>query len=112
PKNNLMNNREIKGPAWFLCLLILYLSLLLLIYSQVIYTNNLTGSKRLRVAFLSPYAPELNPQEYIWCRWKRNYMANFCPENLSSLTQRTKSTLGKLKSNTSSFETYWKQVGI
>ncbi|EMM87980.1 hypothetical protein LEP1GSC039_2809 [Leptospira santarosai str. 2000027870] len=33
---------------------------------------------------------------------------NFCPENLSSLIRRTKSTLGKLKSNMSSFETYWK----
>ncbi|EMO21756.1 hypothetical protein LEP1GSC168_1334 [Leptospira santarosai str. HAI134] len=37
---------------------------------------------------------------------------NFCPENLSSLIRRTKSTLGKLKSNMSSFETYWKQTGI
>ncbi|WP_082288379.1 IS630 family transposase [Leptospira santarosai] len=70
------------------------------------------NEKRLRVEFLPPYAPELNPQEYIWGRWKRNYMANFCPENLSSLIQRTKSTLGKLKSNTSSFDTYWKQAGI
>ncbi|EMM71818.1 DDE family endonuclease domain protein [Leptospira weilii str. 2006001855] len=47
------------------------------------------NEKRLRVEFLPPYAPELNPQEYIWCRWKKNYMANFCPENLSQLIQRT-----------------------
>ncbi|EMM76059.1 DDE family endonuclease [Leptospira santarosai str. 2000030832] len=70
------------------------------------------NEKRLQVEFLPPYAPELNPQEYIWGRWKRNYMANFCPENLSSLIRRTKSTLRKLKSSTSSFETYWKQAGI
>ncbi|EMO72664.1 transposase [Leptospira santarosai] len=69
------------------------------------------NEKRLRVEFLPPYAPELNPQEYIWGRWKRNYMANFCPENLSSLIQRTKSTLAKLKSNTSSFESYLRQAG-
>ncbi|WP_428978197.1 hypothetical protein, partial [Leptospira santarosai] len=56
----------------------------------------------LRVEFLPPYALELNPREYIWCRWKRNYMANFCPENLSSLIKRTKST-------TSNFKTYWKR---
>ncbi|AVQ13978.1 DDE family endonuclease [Leptospira santarosai] len=60
------------------------------------------NEKRLRVEFLPPYAPELNPWEYIWCRWKRNYMANFCLENLSSLIKRTKST-------TSSFKTYWKR---
>ncbi|MDI7184005.1 transposase, partial [Leptospira santarosai] len=29
-----------------------------------------------------------------------------------SLILRTKSTLEKLKSNTSSFESYWKQAGI
>ncbi|OOV45812.1 DDE endonuclease [Leptospira borgpetersenii serovar Ballum] len=70
------------------------------------------NEKRLRVEFLPPYALELNPQEYIWCRWKKNYMANFCPENLNSLIQRTKSTLGILKSNTISFDSYWRQAGI
>ncbi|EMO07906.1 DDE family endonuclease [Leptospira borgpetersenii str. Noumea 25] len=70
------------------------------------------NEKRLRVEFLPPYAPELNPQEYIWCRWKKNYMANFCPENLNSLIQRTKSTLGILKSNTISFDSYWRQAGV
>ncbi|MFQ3936830.1 transposase, partial [Leptospira borgpetersenii] len=70
------------------------------------------NEKRLRVEFLPPYALELNPQEYIWCRWKKNYMANFCPENLNSLIQRTKSTLGILKSNTISFDSYWRQAGV
>ncbi|MDL5246256.1 IS630 family transposase [Leptospira weilii] len=64
------------------------------------------NEKRLRVEFLPPYAPELNPQEYIWCRWKKNYMANFCPENLSQLIQRTRSTLRILKSDTV-FDSYW-----
>ncbi|MDQ7245963.1 transposase, partial [Leptospira borgpetersenii] len=70
------------------------------------------NEKRLRVEFLPPHAPELNPQEYIWCRWKKNYMADFYPENLNSLIQRTKSTLGILKSNTISFDSYWRQAGI
>ncbi|EMN44792.1 DDE family endonuclease domain protein [Leptospira weilii str. LNT 1234] len=26
------------------------------------------NEKRLRVEIFPPYAPELNPQEYIWCR--------------------------------------------
>ncbi|EMF82863.1 DDE family endonuclease domain protein [Leptospira weilii serovar Topaz str. LT2116] len=69
------------------------------------------NEKRLRVEFLPLYAPELNPQEYIWCHWKRNYIANFCPENLSQLIQRTKSTLGILKSDTVSFDSYWRQAG-
>ncbi|EMN59059.1 hypothetical protein LEP1GSC090_2880 [Leptospira borgpetersenii serovar Javanica str. MK146] len=39
-------------------------------------------------------------------------MADFCPENLNSLIQRTKSTLGILKSNTISFDSYWRQAGV
>ncbi|EMN87895.1 DDE family endonuclease domain protein [Leptospira weilii str. UI 13098] len=70
------------------------------------------NEKKLRLEFFPPYAPELNPQEYIWCRWKKSYMANFCPENLSQLIQRTKSTLRILKSNTISFDSYWRQAGI
>ncbi|EMF80424.1 DDE family endonuclease domain protein [Leptospira weilii serovar Topaz str. LT2116] len=33
------------------------------------------NEKRLRVEFFPPYAPELNPQEYIWCCWKKNFFA-------------------------------------
>ncbi|EMJ81562.1 hypothetical protein LEP1GSC016_3140 [Leptospira borgpetersenii serovar Hardjo-bovis str. Sponselee] len=39
-------------------------------------------------------------------------MANFCPVNLSSLFNRTKSTLRKLKATTSCFENCWRQAGI
>ncbi|EMI68196.1 DDE family endonuclease domain protein [Leptospira noguchii str. Bonito] len=69
-------------------------------------------TKRLRVEFLPPYAPELNPQEYIWRRWKRNDMANFCPVNLNSLFNRTKYTLRKLISTTFCFENCSRQAGI
>ncbi|EKR99175.1 hypothetical protein LEP1GSC125_3620 [Leptospira mayottensis 200901122] len=36
----------------------------------------------------------------------------FSARDPSSLVKRAKSILGKLKSNTDSFESYWKRVGI
>lgn len=43
------------------------------------------NKSKIQIEFLPPYAPELNPQEYIWCHWKRKYMANFCPDGSATL---------------------------
>ena len=40
-----------------------------------------TFGDRIDVQFLPPYAPELNPTEYIWRNLKQHEMPNFCPEN-------------------------------
>ncbi len=37
---------------------------------------------RLWLEFLLPYAPELNPVEYLWSYWKQHELPNFCPQNL------------------------------
>ena len=39
----------------------------------------------LALAFLPPYAPELNPVEYLWAWLKRHALANFCPDGLTEL---------------------------
>ncbi|WP_234369447.1 transposase [Leptospira santarosai] len=36
---------------------------------------------RITIEFLPPYAPELNPVEYVWSKWKRYLLPNFCPES-------------------------------
>ena len=36
----------------------------------------------IQMAFLPPYAPDLNPVEYLWAWLKRHAMANFCPANM------------------------------
>ena len=48
------------------------------------YLDSLAG--HIQIAFLPPYAPELNPVEYLWAWLKRHALANYCPENLSELT--------------------------
>ena len=41
------------------------------------YVDSTRG--RVQLAFLPPYAPELNPVEYLWAWLKRHALANFCP---------------------------------
>ena len=38
--------------------------------------------------FLPPYAPELNPVEYIWAYWKQHELPNVCPKNYWELDER------------------------
>ncbi|PYE55473.1 transposase [Deinococcus yavapaiensis KR-236] len=43
---------------------------------------------RLRVVYLPPYAPELNPVELLWAYVKRNVLANFVAKDLQDLKRR------------------------
>ena len=47
------------------------------------YLDALEG--HIQIAFLPPYAPDLNPVEYLWAWLKRHAMANYCPNDLSEL---------------------------
>jgi transposase len=42
------------------------------------YIASLEG--RIHQEFLPPYAPELNPVEYIWGYWKQHELPNVSPE--------------------------------
>lgn len=41
------------------------------------YLDRLDG--HIQIIFLPPYAPDLNPVEYLWAWLKRHAMANYCP---------------------------------
>ena len=47
------------------------------------YLDSLDGY--IQIAFLPPYAPDMNPVEYLWAWLKRHALANYCPSNLSEL---------------------------
>jgi transposase len=40
---------------------------------------------RLAMEYLPPYAPELNPVEYIWAHCKHHELPNVCAKNLWDL---------------------------
>lgn len=43
------------------------------------------------------YAPELNPQEYIWASSKTKDMANFCPEEPCGLERQAKKSIKRIQ---------------
>jgi len=45
------------------------------------------------------YAPELNPQEYVWAASKTKDMANFCPEGTSDLARRAKKSIKRIQNS-------------
>lgn len=47
----------------------------------------------IELAYLQPYAPKLNPVEYLLAWLKRNAMANFCPNGFAELKQRARAKL-------------------
>lgn len=38
--------------------------------------------------YLPPYAPELNPVEYLWGYWKHHVLPNVCPKDFWELNDR------------------------
>ena len=44
------------------------------------------AERHIQIAFLSPYAPDLNPVEYLWAWLKRHALANYCPNDRASCT--------------------------
>ncbi len=55
------------------------------------YVDSTKG--HIQISFLPPYAPELNPVEYLWGWLKRHAVANFCPDTLDELTQTARTKL-------------------
>ena len=47
----------------------------------------------IHLEFLPPYAPELNPVEYLWAHWKHHELANFCPKDFAELTVHARAKL-------------------
>jgi transposase len=48
------------------------------------YLDSLDG--QIQIADLPPYAPDLNPVEYLWAWLKRLALANYCPSDSASCT--------------------------
>lgn len=51
----------------------------------------------LTVERFPAYAPELNPQEYVWAALKTKDTANVCPENLIDVDRRIRAGVRRLR---------------
>lgn len=74
------------------------------------YLDALEG--HIQIAFLPPYAPDLNPVEYLWAWLKRHALANYCPADLSELHITARNKLRSAQKRTSIIAACWKQATL
>lgn len=66
----------------------------------------------IRLEFLPPYAPELNPVEYLWAHWKHHELANFCPRDFAELSAYARSKLKRTQCRKTLVAAFWKQADL
>lgn len=74
------------------------------------YLDSLDG--HIQIAFLPPYAPDLNPVEYLWAWLKRHALANYCPDNLSELQTTARNKLKSAQKRPSIIAACWAQADL
>jgi transposase len=66
----------------------------------------------IQIAFLPPYAPDLNPVEYLWAWLKRHALANDCPNSLAELHATSRAKLKSAQKRASIIAACWKQARL
>src|ERR1700738_4702645 len=74
------------------------------------YLDSLAG--HIQIAFLPPYAPDLNPVEYLWAWLKRHALANYCPNDLSELHASARNKLKSAQKRPSIIAACWMQATL
>ena len=67
---------------------------------------------RIELAYLPPYAPELNPVEYIWAHWKQHELPNVCPKDYWQLSEAARRTLRRMRRRPRLITAFWKQFSL
>ena len=66
----------------------------------------------IETEYLPPYAPELNPVEYIWAYWKQHELPNVCPKDYWELDQRARKSLRRMRRKPRLITAFWKQSSL
>lgn len=74
------------------------------------YIASLQG--RIQVEYVPPYAPELNPVEYIWAYWKQHELPNVCPKDYWQLSEGARRTLRRMRRRPRLITAFWKQASL
>jgi transposase len=69
-------------------------------------TGWLKKHRRIETEFFPPYAPELNPVEYLWSHLKMNGLANFAALDLAQLYAEAKGALCDIRKNTNLLDAF------
>lgn len=74
------------------------------------YVDGLDG--KIALAFLPPYAPDLNPVEYLWAWLKRHALANYCPNSIAELVNTARGKLKSAQQRATLIAAFWKQADL
>jgi transposase len=61
---------------------------------------------------LPPYAPELNPVEYLWAYWKQHELPNVCPQDYWQLSETARRTLRRMRRCPRLITAFWQQASL
>jgi transposase len=67
---------------------------------------------RIAMAFLPPYAPELNPVEAIWAYLKSHEIANLCPTRLAEVSDFARRRLKSMQRRPKLIRAFWQQAEL
>jgi transposase len=67
---------------------------------------------RIGIAFLPPYAPELNPVEAIWAYLKKHEIANLCPISLAEVSHFARRRLKSMQRRPTLIRAFWQQTEL
>ncbi|MCC7040799.1 MAG: IS630 family transposase [Burkholderiales bacterium] len=67
---------------------------------------------RIAIAFLPPYAPELNPVEAIWAYLKKHEIANLCPATLHEVSDFARRRLKSMQRRPRLIRAFWQQAAL
>jgi len=67
---------------------------------------------RIAVAYLPPYAPELNPVEAIWAYLKKHELANLCPARLAEVSDFARRRLKSMQRRPKLIRSFWRQAAL
>lgn len=109
-----------KEVVVFLCYLIQQISSpLLIVWDRLPAHKSLLVAEFLdhlngwiAIEYLPPYAPELNPVEYLWGHWKQHELPNVCPKDLWQLNEGARRTLRRLRRRPRLIGAFWKQSSL
>ncbi|MDT8843300.1 IS630 family transposase [Paraburkholderia fungorum] len=74
------------------------------------YLDSLDG--HIQIAFLPPYAPDMNPVEYLWAWLKRHALANYCPNDLGELHASARNKFKSAQKRPSIIAACWIQATL
>jgi transposase len=67
---------------------------------------------RIAIAFLPPYAPELNPVEAIWGYLKKNEIANLCVASIAEMSDFARRRLRSMQRRPKLVRAFWQQAEL